>query len=59
VRALPVKWLKPRFTGITEEAEKYFEPLIQGSVDLLMENGLPAYAMPYYLRDDVIRVERK
>ena len=50
VRNFPENWLLPDYRGITEEAEKYLRPLIQGSQALIMKDGLPAYIRPYYMK---------
>lgn len=54
VRGFPTNWLLPDFKGITEEALNYLRPLIQGSPSLIMKDGLPEQAMPYYLRGEEI-----
>ncbi len=51
VRNFPIKWLLPDFRGITEEAIEYMRPLIQGTPDIIMKNGLPEHTVPYYMRD--------
>lgn len=50
VKNFPTEWLLPDYAGITEEAYKYLRPLIQGSPDYIMDNGLPAHVTPYYFR---------
>ena len=50
VRNFPAEWILPDYQGVTEEALAYMRPLIQGKPDLILENGLPAYVKPYYMR---------
>lgn len=51
VRNFPTEWLLPEYDGITEEAFSYMKPLIQGQPDIICKDGLPAYVMPYYMRN--------
>ena len=50
VKGFPVEWLKPNYRGITEEAYKFLEPLIEGSPVVIYKDGVPAYVKPYYMR---------
>lgn len=50
VKNFPTEWLLPDYRGITEEAYAYLRPLIQGSPDLIMKDGLQAVVTPYYMR---------
>ena len=50
VKNFPTEWLLPNYSGITEEAYKYLRPLIQGTPQYIMKDGLPAHVIPYYMR---------
>ncbi len=50
VKNFPTEWILPEYRGITEEACKYMQPLIEGTPYLMYKDGLPAYVEPYYLR---------
>lgn len=50
VKNIPDAWILKDYKGLTKEAYAYFTPLIQGEPDLIMENGVPAYVMPYHMR---------
>lgn len=50
VKNFPKEWILPDMKGITEEGYNYLRPLIEGSPDLIMKDGLPAYVTPYYMR---------
>ncbi len=50
VKSFPREWILSNYTGITKEAYDYLRPLIQGEPVLIMENGLPAFVKPYYMR---------
>lgn len=39
----PSKWITPQKNDISEEAIKYFLPLIQGEVQIAMKNGMPVH----------------
>ena len=39
----PKKWITPSKNGISEEAVRYFLPLIQGDVNIAMKNGMPVH----------------
>ncbi len=39
----PKKWITPSKNGISEEAVRYFLPLIQGEVNIAMKNGMPVH----------------
>ena len=42
-KKFPQKWIVPEQNQVTDSAVKYFLPLIQGEVDILMRNGLPVH----------------
>ena len=46
----PKEWILPDMKGISEEGYKYLRPLIEGTPDIIMDGGLPAYVTPYYMR---------
>ena len=50
VKSFPKEWILDNYRGISEEAKNYLRPLIAGTPTILMENGLPAYVKPYYMR---------
>ena len=50
VKGFPTDWIKPNYRGITDEAIKYLEPLIEGSPVVIYKDGVPAYVKPYYMR---------
>ena len=50
VHTIPEEWLPAGNCGITEEAKEYLRPLIEGSPERVMKDGLPAFVKPYYLR---------
>ena len=50
VKNFPTDWLLPEMRGLTEEGYDYLRPLIQGSPDLIMKDGLQAYVTPYFMR---------
>lgn len=50
VKNFPKEWILPEYQGISEEAYNYLLPLIQGTPDIIMKDGLPAYVTPYYMR---------
>lgn len=45
IKYFPSSWITNEGNWITKEAEEYISPLIQGSPNLTMENGLPKYAV--------------
>jgi 6-phosphofructokinase 1 len=45
VKYFPKDWITPEGNWVTEEAVEYISPLIQGTPDIPMENGLPKYAI--------------
>ena len=59
VRGFPVEWLLPDYKGITEDGINYLMPLIQGSPDIIMKDGLPAYVQPYFMRGEAVLVPEK
>ena len=54
VRNFPEEWLLPDYKGVTQEAIDYLKPLIQGSPQLIMKDGLPEQTVPYYMRGEEI-----
>ncbi|MDY6062885.1 MAG: 6-phosphofructokinase [Erysipelotrichaceae bacterium] len=50
VKSFPSEWIKPNYSGITDEALEYLRPLIKGSPVIIYKDGLPAYVKPYYMR---------
>lgn len=50
VRNFPLEWLREDYAGVTGEAIAYMRPLIQGTPDIIIIDGLPAYVLPYYLQ---------
>lgn len=43
-KKVPLEWINARGNGVTSEFVDYVLPLIQGSPDLVHENGLPRFA---------------
>lgn len=50
VKTFPTEWLLPDYAGITDEAKKYFAPLLEGEPKLVYENGRPATIVPFNQR---------
>lgn len=50
VKNFPTEWILPNYRGLAPEAYDYMRPLIQGEPVIIMENGIPAYVKPYYMR---------
>ena len=50
VKQFPQEWILPDYAGITDEAKKYFAPLIEGEPKLIYENGRPATIVPFNQR---------
>ncbi|MFV0381673.1 MAG: diphosphate--fructose-6-phosphate 1-phosphotransferase [Breznakia sp.] len=50
VKNIPSAWILDDYQGLTKEAYAYFTPLIQGEPNLVMENGVPAYVIPFHMR---------
>ena len=50
VKQFPKEWILPDYAGITEDAKKYFAPLLQGEPKLVYENGRPATIVPFNQR---------
>ncbi|MDD6738898.1 MAG: diphosphate--fructose-6-phosphate 1-phosphotransferase [Coriobacteriaceae bacterium] len=50
VKQFPQEWILPDYAGITDEAKKYFAPLIEGEPKLVYENGRPATIVPFNQR---------
>ena len=42
-KLFPEKWINADKNNVTDEAIKYFLPLIQGNVSIKMKNGLPVH----------------
>lgn len=49
---LPGEFLTPAGNNISEAAIRYFMPLIQGELDTIMENGLPAH---FLIQEDLLK----
>jgi len=45
VKYFPREWINKEGNWVTEEAENYISPLIQGTPNIPYENGLPKYAV--------------
>ena len=39
----PAKWITAEGNQVSDEAIKYFLPLIQGEVNIAMKNGMPVH----------------
>lgn len=50
VKPFPAEWIKINYRGITEEAVKYMEPLIEGTNPLQYKDGIPQFVKPYYMK---------
>ncbi len=51
VKAFPTEWILPHYQGVTEEALRYFRPLIAGEPALIYtDEGLPETIEPFNLR---------
>ncbi len=50
VKQFPKEWILPDYAGITDEAKKYFAPLLEGEPKLVYENGRPATIVPFNQR---------
>ena len=50
VKQFPKEWILPDYAGITDEAKKYFAPLIEGEPKLVYEVGRPATIVPFNQR---------
>ncbi|MCH4208329.1 MAG: phosphofructokinase, partial [Solobacterium sp.] len=50
VKNFPTEWLLPEMKGLNEDGYNYLRPLIQGTPEFIMKDGLPAYVTPYYMR---------
>ena len=50
VKQFPKEWILPDYAGITDEAKKYFAPLIEGEPKLVYEGGRPATIVPFNQR---------
>ena len=51
VKSFPIEWAKDNYAGITDEAVRYFAPLIKGEPQLEMsEDGLVKMVKPFNLR---------
>ncbi len=44
-KMFPEKWINDAGNNVSDEALKYFLPLIQGEVDIFMRNGMPLHFM--------------
>lgn len=50
VKRFPEEWILPDYRGIAPEAAAYFQPLIEGEPQLIMEGGIPATITPFNRR---------
>ena len=50
VRNFPEEWLLPEYRGVTDDFYDYLRPLIEGTPEIIMSEGLPAFIYPYYMR---------
>ncbi len=51
VKTFPTEWILPNYQGITEEAIRYFRPLVQGEPFIVYDDdGLPATVVPFNKR---------
>ena len=50
VRQFPAAWILPDYQGVTDEALRYFRPLIEGEPKLVYEGGIPATVVPFNRR---------
>ena len=50
VRQVPAAWILPDYQGVTDEALRYFRPLIEGEPKLVYEGGIPATVVPFNRR---------
>jgi 6-phosphofructokinase 1 len=48
----PRKWINEYQNGVTDEAIKYFLPLVQGDVNLMVKNGLP---MHFKIQESILK----
>ena len=42
-KMFPKKWITPQKNNVTDDALKYFLPLIQGNIELKTKNGIPLH----------------
>jgi 6-phosphofructokinase 1 len=57
VRNFPKEWIEPNYVGVTLDAVDYMKPLIEGTPDQILKDGLPEQVVPYYMRGE--EVEKK
>ena len=50
VRQFPAAWILPDYQGVTDEALRYFRPLIEGEPKLVYVGGIPATVVPFNRR---------
>ncbi len=50
VRNLPAGWILPEYRGMSEDFFDYLQPLIKGTPEIIIREGLPAFIYPYYMR---------
>lgn len=48
----PKKWINEYHNGISDEAIKYFLPLVQGDINLKMQNGIP---MHFKIQESILK----
>ena len=54
VRNFPKEWIEPNYVGVTLDAVDYMKPLIEGTPDQILKDGLPEQVVPYYMRGEEI-----
>jgi 6-phosphofructokinase 1 len=48
----PKQWINEYSNDVKDEAIKYFLPLVQGDVNLMMENGIPKH---FKIQESILR----
>ncbi len=46
-KKFPKEWILDNYQGVSEEALNYMKPLIQGKLEIIYKDGLPAFMEPY------------
>ncbi|MBE6129708.1 MAG: diphosphate--fructose-6-phosphate 1-phosphotransferase [Erysipelotrichaceae bacterium] len=57
VRNFPKEWIEPNYVGVTLDAVDYMKPLIEGTPDQILKDGLPEQVVPYYMRGEEIETK--
>ncbi len=47
IKYFPLEWINKRKNNVTDDAIEYIAPLIMGSTNLILENGIPKYMKLY------------